>query len=73
MIHLNKVNLGTVDLMSFLPKPGEKFEDDDLYEKSGDEDDRLRGEYYLVYLVGVYHESIEKIYENIHDKKILAE
>ena len=31
--------------MSFLPKPGEIIEDDDLYEFSGDEDDRLRKEY----------------------------
>ena len=31
--------------MSFLPKPGEKTEADDLYEFSGDEDDRLRKEY----------------------------
>ena len=30
--------------MSFLSKPGEKIEDDDLYELSGDEDDRLRPE-----------------------------
>ena len=31
--------------MSFLPKPGEIIEDDDLYEFSGDEDNRLRKEY----------------------------
>ena len=31
--------------MSFLPKPGEIIEDDDLYELSGDEDNRLRQEY----------------------------
>ena len=28
--------------MAFLPKPGEKIEDNYLYEHSGDEDDRLR-------------------------------
>ena len=28
--------------MSFLPKPGEKIDDDDLYQLSGDDDDRLR-------------------------------
>ena len=31
--------------MSFLPKPGEIIEEDDLYELSGDEDNRLRQEY----------------------------
>ena len=31
--------------MSFFPKPGEIKDDDDLYELSGDEDDRLRSEY----------------------------
>ena len=31
--------------MSFLPKPGEIIENDDLYEFSGDDDDRLRKEY----------------------------
>ena len=31
--------------MAFLPKPGEKKENDSMYEKSGDEDDRLRQEY----------------------------
>jgi len=34
-----------LSLMSFLPKPGEIVEDDDLYEFSGDEDHRLRKEY----------------------------
>ena len=34
--------------MSFFPKPGEEFEDDEPYELSGDEDDRLREEYNLV-------------------------
>lgn len=34
--------------MSFLPKPGEITEDDDLYELSGDEDNRLRQEYELL-------------------------
>ena len=57
--------------MSFLPKPGEKFEDDDLYEFSGDEDDRLRKEYYLLLLVGVFDESFEKIYKNILNEKFL--
>ena len=28
--------------MAFLPKPGEKIEDNYLYNRSGDEDDRLR-------------------------------
>ena len=28
--------------MAFLPKSGEIIEDDDLYNHSGDEDDRLR-------------------------------
>lgn len=31
--------------MSFLPKPGEIIEEDDLYDLSGDEDNRLRQEY----------------------------
>ena len=31
--------------MSFLPQPGDRIEDEDLYELSGDEDDRLRHEY----------------------------
>ena len=31
--------------MAFLPKPGEIIEDAELYELSGDEDDRLRHEY----------------------------
>ena len=31
--------------MAFLPKPGEIIEDAELYELSGDEDDRLRQEY----------------------------
>ena len=32
--------------MAFLGKTEEKNEDNDLYEKSGDEDDRLRKEYH---------------------------
>ena len=32
--------------MAFLRKTEEKNEDNDLYEKSGDEDDRLRKEYH---------------------------
>ena len=31
--------------MAFLPKPGEKIEDTEPYEFTGDEDDRLRKEY----------------------------
>ena len=31
--------------MAFLQKDGENNEENDLYEKSGDEDDRLRKEY----------------------------
>ena len=31
--------------MSFLPKPGEKIEETELYEFSGDDDNRLRKEY----------------------------
>ena len=42
-------------LMSFLPKPGEKIEDNELYEFSGDEDDRLRHEYeYITFLLKFY-------------------
>ena len=41
--------------MSFLPKPGEKIEDNELYEFSGDEDDRLRHEYeYITFLFKFY-------------------
>ena len=43
-----QIRLSTVVFMSFFPKPGEEFEDDEPYELSGDEDDRLREEYNLV-------------------------
>ena len=42
-------------LMAFLPKPGEIIEDAELYELSGDEDDRLRHEYeYITFLLKFY-------------------
>ena len=63
--------MNTVVFMSFLPKPGETFDDDDRYELSGVGDDRLREEYYLIELGRNFGVIFDKIYTHILDEKFL--
>ena len=46
--------------MAFLPKDGENNDDESLYSKSGDEDNRLRKEY-LYFVQKVQVQGIRKV------------
>ena len=53
--------------MAWREQAGEKNEDNDLYEKSGDEDDRLRKEYHSICMI---HEALPDESNRTESRKI---